>query len=81
MSHKLAMVIFPILLSCQVVVAQLPPDASDCLKDQYVCSMSNSNGPAARGCAVAYDLSNKTAEDEFRYKQCKCEQEQIYNSW
>jgi hypothetical protein len=75
------MVIFPILLLCQVVVAQPPANATDCSWAHYSCYMSYSNGPAARGCAVAYDYSNKTAEDEFRYKQCKCEQEQIYNSW
>jgi hypothetical protein len=79
MSNKLAMVIFPILLSCQVVVAQLPPDASDCLKDKYVCDMNNILGP--RGCNSDFDNSNKTPEDELRRKQCFCELEQKFNSW
>jgi hypothetical protein len=80
MSNKLAMVIFPLLLSCQVVVAQnLPPDASDCLKDQYACSMNNMMG--TRGCGMIIDPLNRTPEAEIKSKQCFCELEQKFNSW
>jgi hypothetical protein len=72
------MLIFSLLLSYQVL-AQLPANATDCLKAAYVCDMNNMQGQ--KGCGITFDRSKKTVYDKFLFERCMCAYEQRYNFW